>query len=92
MYPIVCGALCCCIGVWHFVSFLIFCNNLAKEETADFFVFIFFLMISCFCYAMWNFLLVLWVGLPCVMVIFPDHTHLNLDFLYLMLTSTHHLS
>ena len=56
-----------------------FCNNLDEEETADYFVFI-VLMISCFCYVLWHFLSVPWIGLQCVIVIFPDHTHLKFDF------------
>ena len=28
---------------------------------------------------LWLFLKVLWVGLQCVIVVFPDHTHLPLD-------------
>ena len=27
-------------------------------------------------YVLWLFLMVPWVGLQCVMVVFPDHTHL----------------
>ena len=30
---------------------------------------------------LWLFLRVLWVGLQCVIVVFPDHTHLLLDTL-----------
>ena len=26
--------------------------------------------------ALWDFLTVLWVGLQCVIMVFPDHTHL----------------
>ena len=28
---------------------------------------------------LWLFLMVPWVGLQCVIVVFPDHTHLLLD-------------
>ena len=39
-----------------------------------------FLLLSCGClvavFVMWLFLPMLWVGLQCVIVVFPDHTHL----------------
>ena len=36
------------------------------------------LMMSCDCYiysVLWRFLAMLWVGLQCVIIVFPDHTH-----------------
>ena len=56
-----------------FVSFLV--SNLDKEERAGCFVF----LMSCYCYALWLFLMVMWVGLQCVIVVFPDHTRLLFD-------------
>ena len=34
------------------------------------------LQMYCYCNVMWLFLTVPWVGLQCVIVVFPDHTHL----------------
>ena len=31
---------------------------------------------------LWLFLTVLWVGLQCVIVVFPDHTHLLFDIFF----------
>ena len=31
---------------------------------------------------LWLFLTVPWVGLQCVIVVFPDHTHLLLDIMH----------
>ena len=52
-----------------------FCNHLDKEEKTSCFAFIVFRM---FCYfnRLWLFLTVPLVGLQCVIVVFPDHTHL----------------
>ena len=52
-----------------------FCNHLQEEERAGC-----FLLSSCGCLAtvsvLWLFLTLPWVGLRCVIVVFPDHTHL----------------
>ena len=53
-----------------------FCNHFYEKEKADYFAFIVFWM-SCYCKCSWLFLTVSWVGLQCVIVAFPDHTHLH---------------
>ena len=45
-----------------------FCNHLEEEERAGCFAFI-VLRMSCY------FLMVPWVGLRCVIMVFPDHTN-----------------
>ena len=57
------------------VSFLVFLNHLEEEERAGCFAFIVFRM-SCYCNVPWLFLTMPWAGLQCVVVVFPDHTHL----------------
>ena len=58
----------------YFVSFLV-CNHLEEEERAGCFAFI-VLRMSCYCKCSVNLLVVPWIGLRCVIVVFPDHTHL----------------
>ena len=58
------------------MSFLV-CNHLDEEERAGCFA----LIVLCLATVnvLWLFLTVSWVGLQCVSVVFPDHTHLLLD-------------
>ena len=52
-----------------------FCNHLEEEEKTGCFA---IMSYRCIVYVnvLWLFLTVLWVGLQCVIVVFPDHTHL----------------
>ena len=63
-----------CFVIQFFVSVL-FCNHLDGEERAGCFA----ICLSSWCLVtvsvMWFFLVVPWVGLWCVFVLFPDHTH-----------------
>ena len=52
-----------------------FCIHLDEVEKAGCLAII-VLQMYCYCYVMWLFLTVPWVGLQCVIVVFPDHTHL----------------
>ena len=52
------------------------CSNHLEEEDYVFIV----SPMSCHLYVLWLFLAVPWVGLQCVIVVFPDHTRLLLDF------------
>ena len=58
------------------VSFLysIVCNHLDEEERAVCFALIVLCLVTV--NDMWLFRTVQWVGLQCVIVVFPDHTHL----------------
>ena len=47
---------------------------MVKRELVARFGLIVFLM-SCDFYVLWLFIVVPWVGLQCVIVVFPDHTH-----------------
>ena len=63
--------------MWGFyVVFVLVCNHLEEEERE----LVALLLLSYGCLVTLNvlrlFLTVLWVGLQCVIVIFPDHTHL----------------
>ena len=64
-------------GVLCLVHVLLFSNFvlLDGKERADCFTSIDFL-VSCDRYVLWHFITVPLVGLQCVIVIFPDHTHL----------------
>ena len=63
VFALFCYALLCVLS-----SFAII---IEEEERAGCFAFIVLRMSW-----MWLFLAVLWVGLQCVIVVFPDHTHL----------------
>ena len=39
-------------------------------------------------YVLWLFLTVLWVGLQCVILVFPDHTHLLFSVMFTLLIAT----
>ena len=62
-------------GMHYIVSFLVF-NHLEEEERE----LVALLLLSYEClvtvYVLWFFLTVPWVGLQCVIVVFPDHTTL----------------
>ena len=62
-----------CFVMHYFVSFLV-CNHLEWKREL-----VVLLLLSWGClvavYALWLFLAVPWVGLQCVIVVFPDHTH-----------------
>ena len=85
------GVLCLSLfGMHYFVSFLV-CNHLEEEETACCFAFV-VLPSECLVtvYVLWLFLTVPWVGLQCVIVVFPDHTYLLFLFsCRLLKTHTH---
>ena len=56
----------------------LFCNHIGEEERAGCYVLLSF---GCLVTAnvLWLFLMMSWVGLQCVIVEFPDHTHLRFD-------------
>ena len=60
---------------------LYFCNHLEEEERVDCFAFIVFCSLVTVNF-LWLFLTVLWVGLQCVIVVFPDHAHLLRFFVF----------
>ena len=66
---------CLCFVVHYFVSFLALQSSLRGRERADGFAFM-----SSRCLVtvnvLWLFLKVPWVCLQCLIVVFPDHTHL----------------
>ena len=70
------GFCVCLFGMHYFVSFLVY-NHLEDEEPAGCFAFV-VLPSECLVtvYVLWLFLTVPWVGLQCVIGVFPDHTHL----------------
>ena len=75
-FPLFVGNLC--LSLFCYVLLCvhsIFCNHLEEEEKAGCFAFI-VLQMSCYCKCLWLFLTVSWVGLQCIIVIFPDITHL----------------
>ena len=49
------------------------CNNLDEEERAGCFAFIVLGIVTVS--VMWLFLIILWAGLQCVIVVFPVNTH-----------------
>ena len=62
-----------CFVIQYVVS-IMFCNHLNWEERAGCFaltVFVCLVTVS----ILWFFLTVPWVGLRCVIVVYPDHTH-----------------
>ena len=59
------------------LSTVLFCNHLEEEKKAGCFSSI-VLQIIVTINVMWLLLTVSWVGLQCVIVVFPDHTHLLL--------------
>ena len=72
------------------ISAFAICSHLDGKERADCFTLIVFL-ISSWCFVavsvLWLFLAVSWVGLQCVIVVFPDLTHL-----FYLITSLHVLN
>ena len=60
-----------CFAMQYLVLFL-FCNHLDWEERADCFT-LFVLLLSCDCYCSFAHCTVPRVGLPWVIVVFPDH-------------------
>ena len=66
-----------CFVIQNLVS-VKFCNHLDGEERAGFFALTVFLTAS----DLWLFLVVLWVGLRCVIVVFPLHTPLHFSSLW----------
>ena len=63
--------------VLHYIVSFLFCNHLEEEEGAGCFAFI-VLRMSRYHNCSLLFLTVPWDGLQCVLVVFPDHTHLLL--------------
>ena len=66
--------VCLCFVVQYFVSFLVLQSSYRGRES----------WLLCFILSneslvtanvLWHFLIVPWVGLHCVIVVFPDHTH-----------------
>ena len=75
--PIVCGCfVLVLVLVYITLNPFLFCNHLQEEERGGC-----FLLLSYGCLvtvsALWLFLTVPWVVLRCVIVVFPDHTHLH---------------
>ena len=67
--------------VWTLFCYSVLCVlssfaiSLMGEESALIALIVF--LVSCDCYSVaWLFLTVPWVGMQCVIVVFPDHTHL----------------
>ena len=61
----------------YFVFFLFLANILRERERERELVALpFSLRMSCYCICYMLFLHVPWVGLKCVIVVFPDYTHL----------------
>ena len=67
--------------VWHCLCHLYFCNHLDGEERAGCFTLLVFLA-SCECCCSVALLTMLRVGIQCVIVVLPDHTHLPFYCLY----------
>ena len=65
----------------YFVSFFSFAIILKRKRKL---VVLFLLSYGCLVSvnALWLFLTVQWVGLRCVIVVFPDHTHLIFVIIY----------
>ena len=77
LYLCVFVCVCVCVFVLVCITLCPFsCSNHLEEED--------FVLLSHPClailYLLWLFLTVPWVGLQCVIVVFPDHTRLLLDF------------
>ena len=78
-FPLFVGVLfCLCIVIHYFVpSFAIILKRQRQLDAL--------LLLSCRCIVtkivLWLFLTVPWVGLQCVIVVFPDHTHLLVAYL-----------
>ena len=66
--------VCLCFAMHYFVSILVLQTS-EKEEKADCLLILPYRCIVII-NVLWLFLTVLWVGLQCVIVVFPDHTHL----------------
>ena len=73
--PIVCegSGFGPCFVMHYLASILVLQYHLDEEERAGYFTLIIFLE-SCG-YFLWIFLTVPWVGLQCMIVVFPEHTH-----------------
>ena len=73
-----CSTFCCALFYVHssFVNIL-----MRKSEL----VALLSLSSWCLVIVVWLFLAVSWVGLQCVIVVFPDHTHLLFAFMYMSL-------
>ena len=74
-FPLFAGVLCLSLFFMHYFVFILDCNHLEKEGKR---VILLFLSYRCIITinVLWFFLTVPWVGLPSVIVIFPDHSHL----------------
>ena len=59
----------------HYLCPFLFCNHLDEKERAGCFVLIAFLQ-YCACYCSVAVPPGPWIDLQCVIVVFPDHTHL----------------
>ena len=69
------GVLCWSLRWYAYLCvFSSVCNHLNEEEMADCFAFLPFLCLVTI-NVVWFFLTVPWVGLECVIVVFPDHTY-----------------
>ena len=65
-----------CFGTHYFVSFLVFVIILnRKRELAALLLLFYGCLVTV--NVQWLFLTMHWVGLQCVIVVFPDHTHLH---------------
>ena len=69
-----CSAFDSCFVI-QYIAYVNFCNHLDVKERAGCFAITVFLAVS----VLWFFLTVPWVGLQCVIVVFPYHTHLHFD-------------
>ena len=70
-FPLFVGVLCLCLSLFCYA--LLCVHSSFEEEKAGCFA-----IIRCIVTVnvLWLFLMVLWVGLQCVIVVFPSHTHL----------------
>ena len=76
LFVCVCGVLCLSLFWYALLCVLSFVPIILKGEI------LFLLSHPCLAilYVLWLFLMVPWVGLQCVIVVFPDQARLVLDF------------
>ena len=81
-FPLFVGVLCLSLFCYALlcVHSTVLCYYLEEEEKAGCFAII-VLQMYFIINIMWFFLMVRWVGLQCVIVVFPDYTHLLLNLI-----------
>ena len=80
MFVCVCGGLCLSLILYALLCVLSRVPIILKRKI------LFLLSHPCLAilYVLWLFLMVPWVGLQCVIVVFPDHTRLLSDKFHIM--------